>query len=94
MSKPHITHCPIDDADVARLGGLYRTTDFYLACFMCCNDYELVDVEPQGRRSVFVFRDKPGRRDELLRFYNNEGAIRPLAFVDAIKNLKALVHNI
>jgi hypothetical protein len=38
-----------------------ETRDFYLACFLRCTGYELIDLRAEGRRKVFVFRDRPSR---------------------------------
>ena len=47
----------------------FETRDFYLACFLRCTGYDLIDLRAEGRRKVFVFRDRPTaarRRDGLL----------------------------
>ena len=44
----------------------FETRDFYLACFLRCTGYELLDLRAEGRRKVFVFRDRPSRRDDVL----------------------------
>ena len=74
-------------------GDLFETTDFYLGCFLRCVGYELLDVRREGRRSVFVFRDRETRRADTMAFFNNQGSVQPLAFVGVIKNMKALIHN-
>jgi len=71
----------------------FETTDFYLACFLRCSGYELVDVQRQGRRSTFIFRDGPARPDDVMAFYKNARSIQPLEFVGAIRDMKALIHN-
>jgi hypothetical protein len=70
--------------------GLFRTRDFYLAC---CTGYGLIDVLAEGRRKVFVFRDRPTRREDVLAFYGDSAAVPPLAFSSTIKEMKALLHN-
>ena len=72
----------------------YETTDFYLACYLRCAGYSLVQVHRQGPRSVFHFADRPERANDTLAFFNNEGSVRPLAFTSAIRDLKALIHNL
>ncbi len=62
---------------VAREGG-FETSDFYLACFLRCTGYELLDLRAEGRRKVFVFRDRPSRRDDVLSFYG-DGAMASTA---------------
>ena len=71
----------------------FETRDFYLACFLRCTGYDLIDLRAEGRRKVFVFRDCPARRDDVLAFYGDRVAVPPLAFSAIIKDMKALLHN-
>lgn len=52
-------------------GAAFETRDFYLACFLRCTGYELIDLRAEGRRKVFVFRDRITRRDDVLAFYGD-----------------------
>lgn len=70
-----------------------ETCDFYLARFLRCTGYELVDLLAEGRRRVFVFRDRPSRREDVLSFYGDGTTVPPLAFSTTIKDMKALLHN-
>jgi hypothetical protein len=76
----------------AREGG-FETRDFYLACFLRCTGYELLNLRAEGRRKVFVFRDRPSRRDDVLSFYGDGAMVPPLAFSTTVKDMKALLHN-
>jgi hypothetical protein len=71
----------------------FETRDFYLACFLRCTGYELLDLRDEGRRKVFVFQDRPKRRDDVMAFYGEAGRVPPLAYAAAIKDMKALLHN-
>ena len=71
----------------------FETRDFYLACFLRCTGYELLDLRAEGRRKVFVFADRPTRRAEVMAFYGDATSVRPLAFSAAIKDMKGLLHN-
>ncbi len=71
----------------------FETRDFYLACFLRCAGYELLDLRAEGSRKVFVFQDRPTRREDVISFYGEGGNVRPLAFAAAIKDMKALLHN-
>jgi hypothetical protein len=66
-----------------------ETGDFYLACFLRCRAYDLLDLRAEGRHKVFVFRDRATRRDDLLAFYGDGVAVPPLAFSATIKDMKA-----
>ena len=71
----------------------FETRDFYLACFLRCVGYELLDLRPEGRRRVFVFRDTDARRGDVMAFYGDGASVRPLAFSSTIKGMKALLYN-
>ena len=71
----------------------YETGDFYLACFLRCIGYDLQGLRRGGRRAFFVFCDQPGRQADLMAFFGNKAEVKPLQFVSAIKDLKALIHN-
>ena len=72
--------------------GLFETRDFYLACFLRCMGYELLALR-EGRRRVFIFKDKLRRHDDVLAYYNESSSVRPLAFAGAIKDMKSLLYN-
>lgn len=73
---------------------VYETKDLYLAAFLRAKSFRLRDVKRNGtREAVFVFEDRPDREALLLAYYNNEGSIEPLAYVNAWKDLKALTYN-
>jgi Domain of unknown function (DUF5659) len=75
-------------------GGItFETHDFYLACYLRCTGYDLIDLRAEGRRKAFVFRDRPTRRKDVLAFYGDGVAVPPLAFSSTIKDMKALLHN-
>jgi Domain of unknown function (DUF5659) len=71
----------------------FETRDFYLACFLRCTGYELLNLRDEGRRKVFVFRDRATRRDDVMAFYGDAATVRPLAFAGTIKDMKGLLHN-
>ncbi len=71
----------------------FETRDFYLACFLRCSGYPLLDLRSEGRRKVFVFQDCPDRRADVVAYYGKGGSVRPLTFAAAIKDMKALLHN-
>ena len=71
----------------------FETRDFYLACYLRCTGYELLDLRAEGSRKVFVLRDRPTRRDDVMAFYGDGAAVAPLAFSSTIKDMKALLHN-
>ena len=71
----------------------FETSDFYLACYLRCIGYALGDVRRLGPRVVFVFCDQPARKADLMAFFGNTAEVKPLQFVSAIKDLKAIIHN-
>ena len=71
----------------------FETRDFYLACFLRCTGYALLDLRAEGRRKVFVFEDRPDRQADVLSFYGDSTSVPPLAFSSTIKDMKGLLHN-
>ena len=71
----------------------FETRDFYLACFLRCAGYELRGLRAEGSRGVFVFKDRPSRREDVMAYYGEAVTVRPLAFASTIKDMKALLHN-
>ena len=68
----------------------FETRDFYLACFVRCAGYELLDLGTESGQSVF-FQDRLNRRDVMA--YYGEAGVRALAYTAAIKDMKVLLHN-
>ena len=81
------------NGSMSRRPGAFETRDFYLACFLRCAGYELLDLRAEGSRKVFVFQDRPTRRDDVIAFYGETGNVRAIAFATAIKDMKALLYN-
>jgi hypothetical protein len=91
--KPHRMN-KIPETAMAEAEDVFETTDFYLACYLRCDGFRLVGIRREGSRSVFRFEDRGDRQGAMLAFFNNEGNVRPLAYSAAIKDLKALIHNL
>lgn len=71
----------------------FGTFDFYLACFLRFNGYELLDLRAEGRRKEFIFPDRPSRRADVLSFYSDTAVVAPRSFSTIIRDMKALLHN-
>jgi hypothetical protein len=58
----------IEQSKVSKTEGnaRFETRDFYLACFLRCSGYELLDFRAEGQRKVFVFRDRSERRNDVM----------------------------
>jgi hypothetical protein len=68
----------------------YKTTSFYVAAFLCTNDFILVDIEKTNdKRSTFVLHDEP-RRVALLESFNFARPDAPEVMVDARKFITAI----
>ena len=83
----------VSEAKSGAPAGTFETRDFFLACFLRCVGFDLADMHREGYRRVFVFRDRPGRRGDMMAFYNNAASAPPLTFASVIKDMKALIHN-
>jgi Domain of unknown function (DUF5659) len=83
----------LPDGSIGGRAGVFETRDFYLACFLRCTGYDLLDLRAEGQRKVFMFRDRRTRREDVMAFYGDGAVVPPLAFSSTIKDMKALLHN-
>ncbi len=72
----------------------YETTDFYLASYLRSKGYCIASLGRSGNRTIFKFEDKPIREKDILAYYNNKGSVPPLTLISAIREMKALIHNV
>lgn len=89
MKETVYTMAPIKSREPTR----YETADFYAACFLRCIGYDLAGVRREGKRVFFVFEDRPERSRDLMAFFSDKVAVKPLRFVSAIKDMKALLYS-
>lgn len=73
---------------------MYKTTDLYLAAFLDASGFKVVGLEGD-RKKTFVFeQDAELMKEQIMKFTNREATVEARAYVDAIKNFKALTYNI
>ena len=68
----------------------FAVDDLYMASYMKARGMKLIAVQKDGRRSLFVFQDVP-ERGQIMSDYHGAGEIN--AFIHALKDLKAAIHN-
>ena len=68
-----------------------RVSDLTLAAFLANRRHQIVRIEPNGGRSIFVFRATPELERDELAFFNRAAAVEPLAFAETLRYLKAAV---
>jgi len=75
---------------------IFSTKDFYLASLLRAKDIRLIEVTKEGNLTAFHFEKK--NEDELAKlitnFYNNTEMVLANRFVNSLRDLKALSHNI
>lgn len=70
----------------------YVTTDLYLAAFLKTKGYKYV-VEKLKSKSNFIFESSPELLNYVNEYLTEKGSCEPLAFTNAIKNIKNLLYN-
>jgi hypothetical protein len=88
-----VVKCQLNKRSERSPTGPCSKRDFYLAYFLRCTGYELVNLRDEGRRKVFVFRDRATRRADVMAFFGDATSVPPLAFAATIKDMKGLLHN-
>ncbi len=70
----------------------YKTTDLYLAAFLRLNNQKL-KVEKEKGKASFVFKESEELSKLVSSYLVEEATCNPLAYTNAIKNLKNLIYN-
>lgn len=70
----------------------YVTSDLYLAAFLKTKGYKYV-VEKLKSKSNFIFESSPELLNNVNGYLTEKGSCEPLAFTNAIKNIKNLLYN-
>ncbi len=71
----------------------FEARNFYLACYLSCVGYELVELLREGRRRVFMFKDRPSCGTDVMTYYRGHGTVPLLRFVSHIRDMKTTLHN-
>ena len=70
----------------------YTTSDLYLAAYLKTKGGKL-SVEKKGSKAHFKFIENPDLLSNVNDYFMEDGSCEPLAYTNAIKNLKNLIFN-
>ncbi len=73
--------------------GTRTITDLALASYLVASGHSLRAIERTGDRGAFLFTESPALEEAVLRFYNREGVVEPMAFTEMIRNLRGAVRS-
>jgi hypothetical protein len=72
-----------------------KTPDIYLAAYLKAKDYQLLTVEKDGRKAIFVFDGPQEQLDKEVQSYkDNQGQVVALKYADEVKRLKKIAINL
>ena len=74
---------------------VFKTRDFYLACFLRAKGLELIEAEEDVYEKYIYFSfPKTEETDDLItRFYSNKESVNVNQFINSIRDIRALIHN-
>ena len=70
-----------------------NTSDFYFSAFLLSKGYEIGETSKIGRSITFHF-DSEGLEEVRNEYFLGKASVEPLAFSNAIHNLKTLTYNL
>ena len=75
---------------------IYSTKDFYLAAFLKAKDLKLLKTVKSIKKNefYFCFLEDGDTREIINNFYSGAGTVSAAKFVNAIRDLKALIYNL
>jgi hypothetical protein len=71
---------------------MYSTSDLYLTAFLKINGHKF-NVDKKQNKSTFLFESSPKLLLDVDAYLTETGSCEPLAYTNAIKNLKNLLFN-
>lgn len=71
---------------------VYSTSDLYLTAYLKIKGHKFT-VEKTAKKSTFIFQSSPELLFNVDAYLTEMGACEPLAYTNAIKNLKNLLFN-
>jgi len=66
-------------------------TDLTLASYLSTLKHEILRIEPSNGRSVFIFKCSPKLAQDEIRFFNRQGSVEPMSFVETLRYFRAAV---
>ena len=72
----------------------YKTRDFYLACFLKVKNLKIEKILKDKNIATFCFEERDCLKDFITGFYNGSESVNANDFINSIRDLKALIHNI
>jgi len=75
------------------MNNTYKTSDLYLSAYLKAKGLRLIDKQKLGDKFLFIFDDRPDRKDLIEEFFN-DGLVSITAFKNAIQDLKTMVFNV
>lgn len=71
---------------------MYQTYDLSLAAYLILKGNSVESVTLDGKhRAAFTFKGFKENDKEILTFYNRKAKVEPVAFLQQIKSLKAMI---
>ena len=71
----------------------YVTSDLYLTAYLKMKGNKFI-MEKNKTKSIFIFNETPELLSYVNEYLTENGSCEPLAYTNAIKNLKNLLYNL
>lgn len=73
---------------------VFKTKVFYLTCFLKAKGLKLIRTYKKGNITFFCFEYKRNIGELITGFYSSSEMVSANRFINAIRDLKALVYNL
>lgn len=73
----------------------YKTTEFYLAVYLCAKEFQLVKTEKSSENDnkvLFVFEDTAKLKEAINKYYDGSALVLVKKFKYAIRDLKSQLY--
>lgn len=72
----------------------YQTTDVALCAALCCNGYQIEEIEKiSSNRSVFLVRRDDKLGETIRLYFAHKLRVEPISFFNCLKEIKTRIYN-
>jgi len=68
-----------------------QIADLTRAAYLSTLKHEILRIEPSNGRSLFVFRATPELKQDEIRFFNKQGSVELMSFVETLRYFRAAI---
>jgi len=72
----------------------FEIKDMYTAAYLKAKGFKLIRSDKKGAQVYFYFNDSSAAHEAVRKLFRDNETVVALDFINAVKNIKSIIHNI